>query len=262
VRLATWNVNSVIARIPRLLGWLEATRPDVLCLQETKVADAAFPRAEIETLGYEVALHGDGRWNGVAIISRTGLEEVTRGFDGAPGYPEVEARAVSATCGGLRVWSVYIPNGRTLDSDHYTYKLNWLAALAEILRVGKTAGHPLAVCGDFNIAPRDVDVWDPSAFIGSTHVSPAERDALAKIVALGLTDVQPRAFKGNPFTYWDYRAGMFHTGKGMRIDLVLLDEAVAATVQDAYIDRDARKGHGPSDHAPVVVDLSWSQRVG
>jgi exodeoxyribonuclease III len=262
VRLATWNVNSVIARIPRLVGWLDATRPDVLCLQETKIADAGFPRAEIEALGYEVALNGDGRWNGVAIISRIGLDEVTRGFDGAPGYPKVESRAVSATCGGLRVWSVYIPNGRTLDSDHYTYKLNWLSALADILRVAKTAGHPLAVCGDFNIAPRDEDVWDPSAFIGSTHVSPAEREALARIVALGLTDVQPRAFKGNPFTYWDYRAGMFHTGKGMRIDLVLLDDAVAATVQDAYIDRDARKGHGPSDHAPVVVDLSWSQPAG
>ncbi len=262
MRLATWNVNSVLARIPRLLGWLEATRPDILCLQETKVADAAFPRAEIEALGYDVALHGDGRWNGVAIVSRIELDDVIRGFAGEPGYPGVETRALSATSGELRVWSVYIPNGRTLDSDHYTYKLNWLAALADILRASRSADHPLAVCGDFNIAPRDVDVWDPSAFIGSTHVSAAERDALAKIVALGLTDVQPRAFKGNPFTYWDYRAGMFHTGKGMRIDLVLLDTAVAATVQDAYIDRDARKGQGPSDHAPVVVDLSWSSRAG
>ncbi len=253
--LATWNVNSVVARLPRLVDWLGATSPDVLCLQETKVADAAFPRAEIEAMGYELALHGDGRWNGVAILSRVGLEKVTRGFGQEPGFPAVEARAISATCGGLRVWSIYVPNGRTLDSEHYTYKLGWLRALLEALRAAKGAGHRLAVCGDFNIAPGDDDVWDPAAFIGSTHVSDAEREALAALVGLGLDDVHPRAIKGRPFTYWDYRAGMFHQGNGMRIDLVLLDQAVAATITDAYIDRDARKGPGPSDHAPVVVDL-------
>jgi exodeoxyribonuclease III len=258
VRLATWNVNSVVARLPRLVGWLEATKPDVVCLQETKIADASFPSGEIEALGYELVLHGDGRWNGVAILSRIGFEDVRRGFDSEPGFPDAEARAVSATCGGLRVWSVYVPNGRSLDNEHYTYKLGWLAALREALLAGKATGQHLAVCGDFNIAPTDADVWDPSAFIGSTHVSQPERDALAGIVAIGFDDVQPRAFKGLPFTYWDYRAGMFHTGKGMRIDLVLLDVAVAATVSDAYIDRDARKGTGPSDHAPVVVDLSWT----
>jgi exodeoxyribonuclease III len=240
------------------VGWLATAKPDVVCLQETKVADAAFPRSEIEALGYEIALHGDGRWNGVGILSRAGLENVSRGFDHEPGYPAVEARAISATCGGLRVWSVYIPNGRTLDSDHYSYKLTWLATLGDALRGARDTQHPLVVCGDFNIAPTDDDVWDPAEFTGSTHVSPAEREALATILRLGLVDVQPRAFKGRPFTYWDYRAGNFHMGKGMRIDLVLLDAAVAATVRDAYIDRDARKGQGPSDHAPVVVDLGWS----
>jgi len=259
VRLATWNVNSVVARLPRLVDWLGTTKPDVLCMQETKIADAAFPRAEIEAMGYELALHGDGRWNGVALLSRVGLENVTRGFDREPGFPAAEARAISATCGGLRVWSIYVPNGRTLDSEHYTYKLGWLAALREALGAAKSAAPPLVVCGDFNIAPGDDDVWDPAAFVGSTHVSAAERAALAALVGLGLDDVRPRAFKGRPFTYWDYRAGMFHMGKGMRIDLVLLDHAVAATVTDAYIDRDARKGTGPSDHAPVVIDLEVPQ---
>lgn len=258
MRLATWNVNSVVARLPRLVGWLETARPDVLCLQETKIADAAFPRAEVEALGYELALHGDGRWNGVGILSRVGLDDVTRGFADEPGFPDPEARALSATCAGVRVWSVYVPNGRALDNEHYQYKLRWLAAIKTALGIARDSGQSLAVCGDFNIAPTDADVWDPTQFIGSTHVSPAERDALAALVGLGLRDVQPRAFKGLPFTYWDYRAGMFHTGKGMRIDLVLLDEAVAATVTDAYIDRDARKGTGPSDHAPVVVDFSWT----
>lgn len=257
MRLATWNVNSVVARLPRLTGWLEATAPDVLCLQETKIADASFPRAEVEALGYELALHGDGRWNGVAILSRVGIADVTRDFEGEPGFPAVEARAISASCGGVRVWSVYIPNGRTLDSEHYTYKLAWLAALRDALHAGADPKLPRAVCGDFNIAPGDDDVWDPAAFIGSTHVSVPERDALAALLALGLHDVRPRAFKGLPFTYWDYRAGMFHTGKGMRIDLVLLDASLAESVGDAYIDREARKGHAPSDHAPVVVDLNW-----
>jgi len=256
MRLATWNVNSVVARLPRLVDWLETSRPDVLCLQETKIADASFPRAECEALGYELGLHGDGRWNGVAILSRVGLEDVQRGFAGEPGFPEVEARAVSATCGGMRVWSVYIPNGRSLDNDHYPYKLRWLAALRDSLATAKAGLERLAVCGDFNIAPTDADVWDPAEFIGSTHVSVAEREALARLIAVGLVDVQPRAFKGLPFTYWDYRAGMFHTGKGMRIDLVLLDATVATAVTDAYIDRDARKGTGPSDHAPVVVDFA------
>jgi exodeoxyribonuclease III len=255
LRLATWNVNSVLARLPRLLEWLTLAQPDVLCLQETKIADADFPHSELEALGYAAAAHGDGRWNGVAIVSRVGIEEVNRGFAGEPGFPAPEARALAATCGGLRIWSVYVPNGRTLDSPHFAYKLEWLAALAEAVRTELPAQRPLALCGDFNIAPGDEDVWDPAAFVGATHVSPAERDGLSALLGLGLADLRPRALKGSPFTYWDYRAGMFHKGCGMRIDLVLADEALAAAVLDAYIDRDARKGTKPSDHAPVVVDL-------
>jgi exodeoxyribonuclease-3 len=257
MRLATWNVNSVVVRLPRLVEWLAASSPDILCLQETKVADDAFPRAEVEALGYEVALHGEGRWNGVAIVSRTGLADVVRGFEGEPGFPGAEARAISATCGGLRVWSVYVPNGRALDSDHYPYKLNWLAALRLALLAARGTSAPLVVCGDFNIAPTDDDVWDPAAFIGSTHVSAPEREALTAITSIGLDDVLPRAIKGRPFTYWDYRAGNFHKGLGMRIDLALLDHVVTPSVTDAYIDRDARKGTLPSDHAPLVVDLDW-----
>jgi exodeoxyribonuclease-3 len=256
VLLATWNVNSIMARLPRLVEWLDATRPDVLCLQETKVADGAFPTAEVATLGYEVATHGSGRWNGVAILSRVGLDAVTAGFPGEPGFPEVEARAVSATCAGVRVWSVYVPNGRELDHPHYAYKLAWLAALRDALRVELGAGGSLAVCGDFNIAPGDEDVWDPAEFVGSTHVSPPERAAFAELLEVGLSDVPPRALKGRPFSYWDYRAGMFHKGMGMRIDLVLLSRALAGQVTDAYIDREARKGTAPSDHAPVVVGVA------
>jgi exodeoxyribonuclease-3 len=256
VLLATWNVNSIVARLPRLLEWLEATRPDVLCLQETKVADGGFPTAEVAELGYEVAPHGSGRWNGVALLSRVGLDGVTAGFHGEPGFPEVEARAVSATCGGVRVWSIYVPNGRELEHPHYAYKLAWLAALRDALRAELDTGAQLAVCGDFNIAPTDDDVWDPAEFAGSTHVSAPERAALAQLLELGLTDVAPRALKGRPFSYWDYRAGSFHKGMGMRIDLVLLSRAPARRVIDAYIDREARKGTAPSDHAPVCVELA------
>jgi len=221
------------------------------------VADAAFPEAEVAGLGYAAATRGEGRWNGVAILSRVGLDAVTAGFAGEPGYPEVEARAVSATCAGVRVWSVYVPNGRTLDSPHYAYKLAWLGALRDVLAAATDAGGaPLAVCGDFNVAPTDDDVWDPAEFVGSTHVSAAEREAVAALLELGLVDVRARALKGRTFTYWDYRAGMFHKGMGMRIDLVLLSGSLAARVSDAYIDREARKGAAPSDHAPVVVELA------
>jgi exodeoxyribonuclease III len=256
MRIATWNVNSVTARLPRLVQWLAQAKPDVVCLQETKVAAAAFPYAELDAAGYEAAAHGNGRWNGVAIVSRVGLADVRHGFPGEPGFPGPEARSITAQCGGLRLWSVYVPNGRALDSPHYTYKLQWLAALRETVSVELATAAPLALCGDFNIAPADTDVWDPAAFTGSTHVSQPERDALADLLALGLTDVYPRALKGPaPFTYWDYRAGAFHKGMGMRIDLVLASGALAGSVTDAYVDREARKGTAPSDHAPVVVDL-------
>jgi exodeoxyribonuclease-3 len=257
MRFATWNVNSVTARLPRLLDWLSATGPDLVCLQETKTD--AFPRAEVEAVGYQVATYGSGRWNGVAVLSRTGLDDVVNGFPGEPGFPDPEPRSIAATCGGIRFWSVYVPNGRTPDDPHYQYKLHWLAALRDAL-AGELAAHPdLVVTGDFNIAPTDADVWDPAAFIGETHVTEPERAALATLRELGLHDVIPTPMKGpNPFTYWDYRAGNFHKDKGMRIDLVLASQAVAHRVERAYIDREARKGKGPSDHAPVVVDLVTS----
>jgi exodeoxyribonuclease-3 len=256
MRLATWNVNSVRARLPRLLEWLAAAKPDVVCLQETKTSADTFPADEVAELGYAAAANGTGQWNGVALLSRVGLDDVTRGLADEPGFPDPEARAIAATCQGVRVWSVYVPNGRTPDSPHYTYKLAWLAALRAQLAVELGAGRPLVVCGDFNVAPTDADVWDPAVFIGATHVTAPERNALADLLALGLTDVVPRPMKGaNPFTYWDYRAGMFHQDKGMRIDLVYATADVAGAVTSAYIDREARKGKGPSDHAPVVVDL-------
>ncbi len=254
MRLATWNVNSVTARLPRLLEWLGGTSPDVVCLQETKTSD--FPVREVGDLGYQVAALGSGRWNGVALLSRVGLDDVTEGFDGQPGFPDPEARAIGATCGGLRVWSVYVPNGRTVDDPHYTYKLEWLAALREALAPTVATGVPFAVCGDFNVAPTDSDVWDPSAFVGATHVTAPEREALTALLGVGLRDIVPEPMKGpNPFTYWDYRAGMFHKDMGMRIDLMYVTPVVADHVSRAYIDREARKGKGPSDHAPIVVDF-------
>jgi exodeoxyribonuclease III len=272
VRIATWNVNSVGARLPRLNEWLEIAAPDVLCLQETKCAGDAFPGDGAESLGYEVAVNGEGRWNGVAILSRVGLDDVSLGFPGQPPYappadeddpaligkpPAVEARAIGATCGGLRVWSLYVPNGRSLDSPHYPYKLEWLSAFRDAAAKEVEQHERFVVMGDFNIAPTDADVWDAAAFVGSTHVTRAERDAYRAIVDLGLVDLEARAMKGDhPFTYWDYRAGMFHKGMGMRIDLVLASTPVADAVSDAYVDRDARKGKGPSDHAPVVVDVN------
>jgi exodeoxyribonuclease-3 len=258
VRIATWNVNSVTARLDRLLAWLETAQPDVLALQELKCADSAFPTMPVQALGYEVATLGTGRWNGVAILSRVGLTDVTLGLTGQPQYEGVdEPRAIAATCGGVRVWGVYVPNGREPGHDHYAYKLEWLAALRDTVGIELEAApeRPLAIIGDFNVAPTDDDVWDISVFAGSTHVTEPERQALADLRAIGLTDVMPRALKGNPFTFWDYRNGALHRGWGMRIDLVYANAAFASSVTDAYIDRDERKGKGASDHAPVVVDL-------
>ncbi len=259
MRIATWNVNSVVARLPRLVEWLEQAAPDVVCLQETKVGDDAFPCEAVKPLGYEVEHLGEGRWNGVALLSRAGFADVDRGLPGDPGFPDqatAEARTLAATCGQVRVRSVYVPNGRTPDDPHYAYKLRWLAALREAVAQDSAGSTPFALMGDFNIAPTDADVWDPAAFAGSTHVTKAERDQLAELLATGLSDVTPRIAKGNPFTYWDYRGGNFHKGMGMRIDLVLANAALTERISDAWIDREARKGKGPSDHAPVVVDLS------
>jgi exodeoxyribonuclease-3 len=259
VRLATWNVNSALSRLPRLLPWLDQRAPDVVCLQETKLSDDAFAESFDEPLrerGYVFAHVGEGRWNGVALLSRVGLDDVVRELPDVPRFPTpdaaAEARAVTATCGGLRVTSVYVPNGRTPDDPHYAYKLEWLAALRESVGAPATA----VIAGDMNIAPTDADVWDPALFTESTHVTPAERKALAELLGLGLHDVlRDRWPSERMFSYWDYRAGRFHQDKGMRIDLVLAGADPAGRVAAAWVDRQARKGSGPSDHAPLIVDL-------
>lgn len=256
VRIATWNVNSLKARLPRVESWLAYAQPDVVCLQETKLADAAFPGLAFEALGYEWAHHGEGRWNGVAIVSRVGLSDVVAGFSPDVEPDTVESRLLSATCGGVRVSSVYVPNGRAVGSEHFEAKLAWLDALARHLEATcDPAGH-VAVCGDFNVAPDDRDVWDPTRAHGGTHVSEQERAAIRRLETWGLVD----AFRlvhpgGGLFSWWDYRAGDFHNHRGMRIDLVLLSAALARRVTFALVDRNARKGKLPSDHAPVVVDI-------
>jgi exodeoxyribonuclease-3 len=256
VRLATWNINSLKVRLERVEEWLRECQPDVVCLQETKLADTAFPAMAFSTLGYESAHHGEGRWNGVAILSRIGLDDVVMGFADED-EPDPEARLITATCGGARVMSVYVPNGRALDQDHYQYKLRWLDRLAAHLDLTADPAGLTAVCGDFNIAPADIDVWDPSAFVDATHVSEPERQALARLLDWGLTDVFRDHFPGTErlFSWWDYRAGNFHKGLGMRIDLILASAPLADRLQWALIDRNARKGKQPSDHAPVVVQL-------
>src|SRR3954447_13658074 len=257
MRIVTWNVNSVKQRVPRLLPWLDEREPDVVCLQETKLADdklAELLGEELASRGYELATHGEPTWNGVAILSRVGLEDVVRGLADAPGFPHPEARAIAATCGGIRVFSVYVPNGRVPGSEHYAYKLEWLKALRDVVAAGPDE---TIVTGDMNIAPADEDVFDPDAYVGQTHVTEPERAALAELTAgLGLRDVvRDRWPDERVFTYWDYRAGMFHQDLGMRIDLVLAGGPVAERVKAAWVDRQARKGSGPSDHAPVIIDL-------
>ncbi len=258
MRIATWNVNSVTARLPRVLEWLAANKPDVVALQELKCTDAAFPLQPIQDLGYEVASHGTGRWNGVALLSRVGLVDVTRGLVDQPQYEGAdEPRAIGATCGGVRIWSVYVPNGREPGHDHYNYKLTWFAALQETIskELAADPNRPLAIIGDYNVAPTDEDVWDITQFTDSTHVTEPERAALTKLRSVGLVEVMPRSLKGYPYTFWDYRQAAFGRGWGMRIDLVYANEPFATLVTDAYIDREERKGKGASDHAPVVVDL-------
>ena len=265
MRVATWNVNSVKQRIPRLLPWLDERSPDVVCLQETKLSDDVFDTVlgpEFTDRGYQFAHVGQGQWNGVAILSKVGLDDVVANFDGAPGFPDPasapEARAVSAVCGGVRIYSLYVPNGREPDSDHYQYKLSWLERLREVVAAGTGVDAPsnTMLCGDVNIAPANADVYDPAAFAGHTHVTVAERSALEDIEGLGLRDVvRDRWPDERVFSYWDYRAGMFHKDLGMRIDLILAGADVASRAKAAWVDRAARKGIKPSDHAPVVVDL-------
>ncbi len=265
LRLATWNVNSIRTRLDRVVDWLDRAEVDVLAMQETKCSDVQFPALPLIERGYEVAHVGFNQWNGVAIASRVGLDDVQVGFEGQPswsGKPDVtaaaEARAVGATCGGVRVWSLYVPNGRALDDPHYTYKLDWLAALRNTaegwLRADPCA--PIALVGDWNIAPTEEDVWSTEFFEGCTHVSGPERQAFNAIVDAQFTDLV-RPFTPGPgvYTYWDYTQLRFPKRQGMRIDFILGSPELAGRVVDAQIVREERKGKAPSDHAPVLVDL-------
>lgn len=267
MRIATWNVNSLAARLEKVELWLDRAKPDVLLMQETKLADDAAPHDAFAARGYQLAHHGEGRWNGVAIASRVPIEDVVTNFgeprrpartsDAGDDEPLAEARMIAATCGGVRVISVYVPNGRTLDSPFYVAKLAWLERLARWLRESCDPAQPVVLAGDLNIAPEDRDVWDPAKCHGGTHVSEPERAAFARLCAWGLEDAY-RAHHPEPdrYSWWDYRAGMFHKNFGMRIDHVLVSAPVAARVVWAEIDREARKGKPtPSDHAPVIVDL-------
>ena len=261
MRIATWNVNSVRARTDRVLAWLERSDVDAVALQETKCRDDQFPHLAFQELGYEVAHHGLSQWNGVAIASRVGLDDVTMQFEGQPGWGDpaaAEARAIGATVGGVRLWSLYVPNGREVDDPHYAYKLDWLAHLREAAS-GWLVDDPEAqvvLAGDWNVAPTDDDVWDPAVFVGATHVSPPERAAFEAIVEAGYADVvRPHAPGPGTYTYWDYKRLSFPKKMGMRIDFLLASQALAARVSGAHIDREERKGKGASDHAPVIVEL-------
>lgn len=253
VLVVTWNVNSLKARLPRVQEWLSEVQPEVVCLQETKLAQDKFPTEAMAELGYESVHFGQGQWNGVAILSRVGLADPVANF--AEGVePDSEARIISATCGGVRISSVYVPNGRALDHDHYRYKLSWLARLRHHLDATCSATDDVVVAGDFNIAPDDRDVYDASKFEGATHVSAPERAALAEVCAFGLEDTFRRFHdEAGLHSWWDYRGGDFHQGRGMRIDLVLATRSVAERSTWTAIDRNARKGNQPSDHAPVML---------
>jgi exodeoxyribonuclease III len=257
VRIATWNVNSLKARLPRVEEWLDYAQPDVLCLQETKLADKNWPAMTFGALGYESVHHGYNQWNGVAILSRVGIDDPQNGFgpDLEDPYPD-DARMLTATCGGIRISSVYCPNGREVGSEFYDRKLVWFERLAQWCAAKPSPADPLVIMGDFNVAPEDRDVWSVRAFAGATHVTGPERAAVEALEHWGLVDTFRRVYDDERlYSYWDYRGGDFHQGRGMRIDLVLATEPVAARVTWALIDRNARKGKQPSDHAPVVVDL-------
>jgi exodeoxyribonuclease-3 len=267
MRIATWNVNSLKARLEKVMWWLERARPDVLLMQETKLADSAAPVAAFRDAGYELAHHGEGRWNGVAIASRCGIGAVVTNFgqplrpaktpDAGDDEPLAEARMIAATCGGVRVVSVYAPNGRVVGSPFYQAKLDWFDRHVRWLAEAADPADPLVLGGDFNVAPEDIDVWDPRACHGGTHVSPPEREAFARLCRWGLVDAYRLHYREpGRFTWWDYRAGNFHKNFGMRIDHLLATRSVAERTVWAEIDREARKGKPlPSDHAPLVIDL-------
>ncbi|WP_347350725.1 exodeoxyribonuclease III [Intrasporangium sp.] len=262
MRIATWNVNSIRSRIDRVAAFLERSDVDVLAIQETKARDDQFPFDRFTRLGYEVVQHGVNQWNGVAIASRVGLEDVRTGFEGMPGWGDPlapEARALGARCDGVRIWSLYIPNGRSLEDPHMTYKLEWLAALTTAGRAWLAADptDQIALLGDWNVAPFDEDVWSVEYYEGKTHTSPGERAAFQGVLDAGFTDVV-RPFLPGPgvYTYWDYTRLAFQKRRGMRIDFALCSPALAARVTGASIDREERKGKGASDHAPVVIGVS------
>jgi exodeoxyribonuclease-3 len=262
MRIATWNVNSLKARLPRVEEFLGYSDVDVLCLQETKLADKAFPALTFSALGYESVFYGHNQWNGVAILSRVGIADPSNGFDDAHVDPyEGDARVLAATCGGIRFISVYVPNGREVGTDYYERKLVWLSTLHDWLAATHAPTDPLVILGDFNVAPTDRDVWDPKAFVGATHVTDAERKAIARLEEWGFTDTFRQVYPETDrlYSYWDYRAGDFHQHRGMRIDLVLATVPVAQRVTWAVVDRNARKGSQPSDHAPVIIDLTDSR---
>jgi len=268
MRLATWNINSIRSRADRALAFLERSGTDVLALQETKCKDDQFPREGFEAAGYEVATFGTSQWNGVAIVSRVGLADVETGFRGQPTFgaegvePAVEARAIGATCGGVRVWSLYVPHGRTVDDPHFAYKLEWLARLKE--QAGQwlsppdgDPAAPIALVGDWNVAPTDTDVWDLEAFAGLTHITPAERAAFAAFVEVGYTEVtREHVPEDRKYTYWDYQRLRFPRNEGMRIDFAYASPALTARTTGVVIDRNERKGKGASDHVPVILDLA------
>jgi exodeoxyribonuclease-3 len=254
MRIATWNVNSLKQRLPKVTDWLAASRVDVLLMQETKLADEAAPDMAFRMVGYELAHHGEGRWNGVGIASRVGIAEVQRGL-GADPDPD-GARFVSAVCGGVRVASLYAPNGRQVGSEFWTAKLAWYARLRAWLD-GRNPEEALVIGGDFNVAPTDLDVWSPAAFVGATHVTVEERAAFGSLLEWGLVDAYRLHHpEGGRFSWWDYRAGSFHKGEGMRIDHLLATRPLVPRLTSADIDREARKNPIPSDHAPVVVELA------
>jgi len=255
IRLATWNVNSLKARLERVTEWIEDVQPDVLCLQETKMADDAFPGLHFKAMGYESVHYGQGRWNGVAIISKVGLSDVVTNFAGDI-EPDPDARIITATCADIRVSSVYVPNGRAIDDPHYEYKLSWLDRLQQHLAIDTSSDSDVIVTGDFNIAPTDADVHDPEKLAMSTHVTEAERARLRSLEEWGLSDLfRHHHSEERLFSWWDYRSGDFHMGRGLRIDLILGSRSMVERSEFVVVDRNARKGPSPSDHAPVLVDL-------
>ena len=253
--IATWNVNSLKARLDRVTQWVNENQPDVLCMQETKMKDEVFPALTFAELGYESAHFGQGQWNGVAIISKVGLTDVVNNF-AKPIEPDNEARIISATCAGVKVVCVYVPNGRALDDDHYTYKLGWMKKLRQHADAIAKPSERLVIGGDFNIAPTDDDVWDVTKFDGATHVSAPERKVFAELCEWGLIDAF-RELHPEPkvFSWWDYRNGSFHKGEGMRIDFLLATKSLMSQVEASSIDRNARKGEKPSDHVPVTITV-------